>query len=181
MTLTPTARLSTYLHADRLADRIQKHGRADCTVIANPVDGYFIDHSDYKHDGSNFTHQMRHMHSMMNLTAGSDGALKPDCAAAFPSEPWKCFMAPYMQRFIRTPFFMMQSKFDWWQLTNILALSSRPFRPNAAQQLAVLQYSRDFMKQVAPVLDSPRQNGGFITSCICHVRRPPSPHTYYAF
>ena len=69
--------LSTFLHADRLADRIKKDGRSDATVIANPVDGYFIDHSDYAHDGSNFTFHMRYMHSMMNLTAASDGALKP--------------------------------------------------------------------------------------------------------
>ena len=69
--------LSTFLHADRLADRIKKEGRSDCTVIANPIDGYFLDHSDFKHDGLNFTYHMRYMHSMMNLTASSDGALKP--------------------------------------------------------------------------------------------------------
>jgi hypothetical protein len=44
-------------------------------------------------------------------------------------------MAPHMQRYIRTPFFMMQSKYDYWQLTNILALPSRPFHPNATQQV----------------------------------------------
>ena len=145
-------------------------GRADCTVVANPVDGFFLDHSDFAHDGGNFTQHMRYMYSMMNLTAGADGALKPECIAAFLGEPWKCFMAQHMQRFIKTPFFMQQSKFDYWQLTNILALPSRPFHPNATQQQAVLQYSRDFMAQLAPVLHDPRQNGGFITSCICHVR-----------
>eukprot|EP01048_Picozoa_sp_COSAG05_P010914 COSAG05_NODE_991_length_6277_cov_77.221305_4_plen_100_part_00 len=87
-------------------------------------------------------------------------------------------MAPHMQRYIRTPFFMQQSKFDWWQLTNILALPSRPFKPNATQQLAILQYSRDFMQQLAPVLENPRQNGGFITSCICHVSRSLARSSY---
>ena len=53
---------------------------------------------------------------MMNFTAGGGGgsgggALKPECLAAFSAEPWKCFMAPHMQRWIRTPFFMQQSKF----------------------------------------------------------------------
>ena len=53
--------LSTFLHADRLADRIRKEGRADCAVIANPVDGYFLDHSDFAHDGRNYTQHMRYM------------------------------------------------------------------------------------------------------------------------
>ena len=33
--------LSTFLHADRLANKIAKQGRPDCTVVANPIDGFF--------------------------------------------------------------------------------------------------------------------------------------------
>eukprot|EP01047_Picozoa_sp_COSAG01_P060566 COSAG01_NODE_7442_length_3210_cov_15.798457_4_plen_64_part_00 len=37
---------------------------------------------------------------------------------------------------------------------------------SAAEHNAVLQYGVDFMQQIRPLLDNPRHNGGFITSCI---------------
>ena len=49
----------------------------------------------------------RYMYHMMNFSFGADGALKEECRAAFPNSPWLCFMAPHMQRFITTPFFML--------------------------------------------------------------------------
>jgi hypothetical protein len=103
--------LSTFLHADRLADRIAKEGRPGCKVVAQPTDGFFLDHDDFQRDGHNFTSSNRYMYHMMNMSFGADGALKPECREAFPQAPWRCFMAPHMQRFIRTPFFMLQSKF----------------------------------------------------------------------
>merc|ERR1712110_1396102 len=36
------------------------------------------------------------------------------------------------------------------------------------EQQGVLQYGKDFMKQLAPVYAQGTKNGGMITSCICH-------------
>ena len=58
---------------------------------------------------------------MMNFSFGAEGALKEECRAAFPDSPWLCFMAPHMQRFITTPFFMMQSKYDFRQMYDVRA------------------------------------------------------------
>ena len=112
------------------------------------------------------------------MSFGRDGALKPECKAAFPDAPWRCFMAPHMQPFIRTPFFMLQSKFDFWQLGNVLAIGDNcifgrhPCNSSAAERNAVLQYGADFLRQIQPVFANPRRNGGFITSCICHYHCP---------
>lgn len=68
-----------------------------------------------------------------------------------------------MQKFIQTPFYMFNSKYDQWQLGNELQTSWK----TKDEQNAVLQYGKDFLVQFAPVQQEPR-NGAFITSCICH-------------
>jgi hypothetical protein len=58
---------------------------------------------------------------------------------------------------------MFNSKFDSWQLANIL---QTPWT-TPAQQAAVIAYGADFMQQFQPVA-AEQKNGAFITSCICH-------------
>lgn len=162
--------LSTFLHADRVAARLSKEAPQCAKVVAAPMSGYFLDHGDFRHDGANFTSKMEYVYTMQNLTFGADGALTPACKGAFPEHPSYCFMAPHMQQFIQTPFFMFNSKFDRWQLTNILAvnpLTGVIGAAGAAAAAAVRQYGDDFMSQFAPVQKEPR-NGAVIISCICH-------------
>jgi hypothetical protein len=59
--------------------------------------------------------------------------------------------------------YMFNSKFDSWQLANIL---QTPWTTKA-EQAAVIAYGADFMQQFQPVAAEQR-NGAFITSCICH-------------
>ena len=54
---------------------------------------------------------------MQNLTTG---ALNNECLSYFKNEPHYCFMSPHMQQFIKTPFFVFNSKYDAWQLQNEL-------------------------------------------------------------
>merc|ERR1719450_1528597 len=42
--------LSTFLHADRIAERLAREAPACSLVRAAPVVGYFLDHYDSKHD-----------------------------------------------------------------------------------------------------------------------------------
>merc|ERR1712110_104456 len=77
--------------------------------------------------------------------------------------PHYCFMSPHMQEFIKTPFFMFNSKYDAWQLGNELQTSWK----TKQEQDAVIQYGVDFMKQFMPVAYESK-NGAMITSCICH-------------
>ena len=63
---------------------------------------------------------MRYIYTMQNMTFGTDGGLTKACQDRYPNEPGLCFMSPHMQNFIETPFFMFNSKYDLWQLTNEL-------------------------------------------------------------
>lgn len=155
--------LSTFLHADRIANRLEKQAPKCKHVRAAPVVGYFLDHDNYKHDAANYTAKMKYIYNMQNLTFGSDGGLTEACQTAYPSTPHYCFMSPHMQKVIKTPFFMFNSKYDAWQLANILQSKWK----TKDTQDAVVQYGKDFMSQLAPVQSEPK-HGAMITSCICH-------------
>merc|ERR1712178_342700 len=155
--------LSTFLHSDRIANRLAKQSPKCKHVRAAPVVGYFLDHDNYKHDANNYTAYMKYIYHMQNLTFGSDGGLTAACEAAYPSNPHYCFMSPHMQKFIQTPFFMFNSKYDAWQLNSILQTKWT----EKAEQKAVIQYGVDFLDQFKPVQSEPA-NGAMITSCICH-------------
>jgi hypothetical protein len=155
--------LSTFLHVDRVAERLAKES-PDCKhVRAAPFVGYFLDHDNFKHDDNNYTAWMKYIHHMQNLTSGADGGLLKVCEKAYPENKHYCFMSPHMQQFIQTPFFMFNSKYDGWQLASILHTKW----DTKEEQDAVIQYGNDFLEQLKPVQTEP-QNGAMITSCICH-------------
>lgn len=110
---------------------------------------------------------MKYITQMQNLT---EGALSRDCLNAYPQEPHKCFMAPYVQKFVKTPFFMFNSKYDVWQMKNILKLPCYQFNTpcSSGEQKEVMSYGIDFMKQFEPVRE---EHGAAISTCICHVCR----------
>jgi len=172
--------LSTFLHADRVASRLKAEAPNIKKIRAAPVVGYFLDHDNFRHTdggkpntpawaapgtGANYTFWMKYVYSMQNMSFGGDGGLMEACHKKHPNAPHYCFMSPHMQDVIDTPFFMFNSKYDSWQMGNILQTSWE----TKAEQQAVLQYGNDFMAQLAPVYaGSETKNGGMITSCICH-------------
>lgn len=89
-------------------------------------------------------------------------------------ELYKCSMDQHVQAFITTLFFMLNNKYDAWQLDNVLQLScaTNPrIKCNTSAQAAVKQYSIDFLAAFAPVAVPTANhgaNGAMITSCICH-------------
>jgi len=151
--------LSTFLHADRVADQLALRAPGCKRVVAAPVVGFFLDHDNHQRDAANFTAFMKHIYGMQNLTFGQDGGLKAECLAAFPDSPHYCFMSPHMHRFVRTPLFVLSSKHDIWQVDNVLV---------SREPAAVADYGRDFVEDLRPMLEDPRENGAAITSCVCH-------------
>lgn len=175
--------LSTFLHADRVANRLKAEAPNIEKIRAAPVVGYFLDHDNFKHTdggtpntpawshpgtGANYTSWMNYVYFMQNMTFGPDGGLMKACQAKHPDQPHLCFMSPHMQDVMDTAFFMFNSKYDSWQLSNEFQSDWK----TKVEQEGVLQYGRDFMAQLAPVYESANCNetkhGGMITSCICH-------------
>lgn len=172
--------LSTFLHMDRIASRVHAVN-PHCKVRGMPVVGYFLDHDNEVKSSNNYTAWMRYITHMQNLTTAtgaastSGGGLMPACVQHYApmGETYKCFMAPYAQAFVQTPYFMLNSRFDAWQMENILQSPCEPHKQGhtctATEAKAVVQYGADFLTEFAPVPASHGgQNGAFITSCICH-------------
>ena len=107
---------------------------------------------------------MAYAYTMQNLSFGPDGGLVKACAVAFPASPAKCFMSPHMFPYIKTPLFVFNSRFDAWQLANVLQLRSWT---TTDEQTAVVNYGASFLEQFAP-LQAIKRNGAFISTCICH-------------
>lgn len=71
-------------------------------------------------------------------------------------------MSPHEQDIIDTPYFMFNSKYDEWQMGNILqskCAANRKIKCNDTQQADVLVHGVDFMTQFAPVLVSKHSFG----------------------
>lgn len=166
--------LSVFLHADRIAAAARKRAPHLVQVTAAPDVGMFIDHDNFLHTtgvpnqpswgAANFTAQMLYIAKMQNMTFGADGGLSPACEALHPDEPLLCFMAPHVAPTVQTPTFMLNSRFDEFQLGAILQLMNWT---TTEQRDAVGSFGESFLSQVAPFL-AHKRNGAFITTCICH-------------
>jgi len=181
--------LSTFLHSDRIGEYMREKAPSFERITAAPVVGFFLDHANYadnvvqevvvggggEHYSSSYPHTgnyssfMEVVYHDQNVTA----ALNTECLATFPTEPHYCFMSPHMAKFMNTPFFMFNSRFDAWQMDNDLQIpcsAGEPNHPkcNSTEQAAIVQYGADFITALQPVVESAPKNGAFITSCICH-------------
>ena len=145
---------------------------------AVPVVGAFLDHGNVRGDSQNYTAWTRSLVEAQNVTGS--GALSPACLAAHGGQggglddggqSFRCFMAPHALPFVATPLFLVNSKFDSWQLNNELqarCLLANDYPCEGAERAGVLQYGADWLAAF------PRQallaggHGAFVTSCVCH-------------
>ena len=183
--------LTTYLHADMIADTVRAVNPA-VDVRAVPEVGFFIDGASIWQGEHIMTSVFARVADYQNVTGGAPEQVNAACVAATPaSERWKCFMAQYTLPFMRTPTFVVNSMVDEWQTQNILAPSLDtepavhtypPFAPcikdpvagcNATQAAQWTGYAAQFLS----ALDAARKatpaplaamHGGFITSCPIH-------------
>jgi hypothetical protein len=175
--------VATFLHMDRVGDRM---GPAVRTTAA-PVVGLFLDatplgngtgpNSPSGYPPTSFGSWMAYIYSMQNLTSRAEGgALGVACLADHASSPHDCFMSVHVTPYLHTPYFMLNSKVDAWQLMNDLQVPCYRERANypnhttpcsAQEQAQVLSYANSYLDALVPVRANPA-NGAFITSCICH-------------
>ena len=165
--------LATFLHADRVAARVRSvapGARLGARSIhAVPFTGFFLDHANLKNDSAtSYPAKMKYVYRMQNLTFSTPnansrgGGLSAACEAHHPQQPWLCFMSPHMAGFIKTPFFMFNSRYDQWQLANI----NQAGWTTPGEKAAVIRYGADFLTQWRAAIVPP--NGAMITTCICH-------------
>lgn len=189
VTGTSAGGLSTILHVDRIAARILEakaatravRGKEDNLKVRGvPVVGGFLDHGNIRNDEHNYTAWMRSVVEMQNIS--HSGALAPSCIEAHKSdERFKCFLAPYALPFVNTPVFLVNSKYDAWQLNNELQLQcllNKRQWPGASvspditctetEKHSVVEYGADWLSSFPRMTLLKGGHGAFITSCVCH-------------
>ena len=85
------------------------------------VDGAFLDSSftldyePYSNSFVGFRNETQEIFNRYNVSA----IIPADCAAAYPGDDmWKCNMGQYRMKFLRTPYVLVASQYDSYQLSN---------------------------------------------------------------
>ncbi|XP_065886637.1 uncharacterized protein [Dysidea avara] len=130
--------LATYLHADYVRSKLPPEipvnviADAGCFLYAPNVDGEMHIRECYQY-----------VYKMQNCTGGVD----QDCIAANPTEEWKCCMAQYTYPHINTPIFLLNSRYDTWQINFILQLHCHASNCSDYQMEELPNCSDDQMKE----------------------------------
>ena len=164
--------LASFLHVDRIAARVGASAR----TVAAPSAGYFVSTRTAPRRGAALRDSMRTLVALHNLTPAPAGALSTHCLATSLGAPHECMLAPQMPRFVQAPFFVLNSKYDWWQaafnlkLPCYLGSGPRGAGCTAPEQAALGKFGRSLMHTAeAVVMTAGSRNGAFITSCVCHL------------
>ena len=176
--------LSTFLHVDRIADRLKAAQSTQAALIARkappqvvrlPNAGFFIDGPTDEPSKPAFATLVQYGVSMFNATP----ALSAACKAAHAGEEWKCWLAPSAAPFVRQPLFVVQSRFDEFQLRCLLGLPCMlnepcgpPYNPDpncsAAERTAIVDFGADLLRKLQPFLRAKPESGLWLVSCIQH-------------
>lgn len=141
--------LSVILHIDYIKENFLPN---NAKIVALPDSGFFL---DYKGFNKNYTKNMQWVFENMN----SSGGVNQKCIEFYPLEKWKCFFAEYTIPFINTSIFMLQSKYDSWQLGEILGEINCGY---------VNAFGHEMLKRLENSLLKNENNSGFISSCTSH-------------
>jgi hypothetical protein len=161
--------LATFLHADTIAAWFPL-----ARTIAVPQSGFFLDFPTIQ--GKPFYKDwMTWVFGWSNARVGVNQA----CLAALNDE--RCFFAEFSLAFTTTPVYMLQSRFDAWQMSNVLKLSSGCVHGGpSACSAAEIAYANEFSAAIVSKIESlingdagralapPGIDSAFVTACWTH-------------
>ncbi|PIN07600.1 Pectin acetylesterase [Handroanthus impetiginosus] len=160
--------LATLIHCDDFRNLLPKDANVKCLADA----GFFLNEKDIagKHTIESFYHEV------VNLQ-GVAKSLNHECLAR--SEPSKCFFPQEFIGNIKTPVFLVQPAYDFWQIANILVPdSSDPtgswlrcklniLHCNSSQLEVLHGYRNSLLKTLSGFHKNP-EGGVFVNSCFVH-------------
>lgn len=110
-----------------------------------------------------FSEQTKEIYVLANIS----GRASPECAAMYPSEPWKCALGVYRMPFQKIPYMMVASQADAFQIAQDIG-----HIPRNAQELAYAQTFADYTHGNASKLIAPgthaAADGSTVFSMNCH-------------
>lgn len=160
--------LAVYIHLDYIAERI-KAVNPNAKVVGAPGAGFFLGEAA-PYAGGGYLAAYQEVFRDQNVSGSINGA----CVAAHtPSnDTWKCFIAPEVLPFIKTPLFISNSLSDAWQAGNIMGLGCSPIKPgdcSTAQMTYLANFRSQFLALAAPIFAPGSPHGAFLQGCFVHV------------
>ncbi|KAF8396771.1 hypothetical protein HHK36_018403 [Tetracentron sinense] len=172
--------LATLIHCDDFQEILPKDATVKCLADA----GFFLDEKDVSGNRTmrSFYHDVVHLQ-------GVASSLHKDCVARMePSQAgltltclllYGCFFPQEIVKNIKTPVFLVNPAYDFWQIQNILAPDASDPQGNWLKckknihncnpsQIEILQGFRNSMLKSLSEFQQKRDVGMFINSCFVH-------------
>ncbi|XP_051127073.1 pectin acetylesterase 5-like [Andrographis paniculata] len=160
--------LATLIHCDSFTDLLPKNANVKCLADA----GFFLNEMDIAGNRTieSFYQDVIHLQGIAK-------SLNHDCVAR--SEPSKCFFPQEFIGNIKTPVFLVQPAYDFWQIAHILVpQSSDPSGSWAScklnilkcnsSQLEILHSYRNALLKILNEFQKNPKGGVFVDSCFVH-------------
>ena len=149
--------LTAYLHTDYVASRMPTTVKT--LGIADAM--YSLDVPGFKNTSA-FPHTMQWGHEAWNSSGSGNDA----CEAHYKGGlEWMCFFGQNTAPFVKTPLFVLNSKYDSWQGPAIIGASGAIATCPADVQKYWVAYGQ---KMVDNALALPPQHGAFLSNCGAH-------------
>ena len=141
--------LTSILQVDHIRDMLPPETK----IVAMPDSGFFM---DYEGEVVNYHSFMKFAFENMNSREG----VNKKCVDYYGlNEDWKCFFAEHTLPFVESPVFILQPKYDSWQIQEILG---------KYDATSVQNFGNEFMRRVRDSFLTFEKNSGFIDSCNHH-------------
>ncbi|KAI8003215.1 Pectin acetylesterase 9 [Camellia lanceoleosa] len=162
--------LASFLHCDNFTSYLTLNASVKCLSDA----GFFLDVRDIS-----LNHTIRSFYSDLISLQGVEQNLDKNCTGSL-YYPKQCFFPQYALKYIRTPFFILNSAYDVYQFHHILVPPSadlsghwnhcklNPAACNTNQTNILQGFRKDMLAALSLFFKYSKRGGMFINSCFAH-------------
>ena len=160
--------LAAFLHVDRIAAKVHAVNPG-ARVLGAPGAGFFLGEAA-PFSGGGYLSDYKWVYAAHNVSGNVNDACVADKVGS--GTDWKCFIAPEVLPYIKTPIFVSNSLSDAWQAGAIMGLGCSPQaegKCSPAQMTYLSNFRAQMRAGLAPVLAPGSPHGGFLQGCFVHV------------
>ncbi|KAL7175518.1 hypothetical protein ACSBR2_029172 [Camellia fascicularis] len=162
--------LASFLHCDNFTSYLPLNASVKCLSDA----GFFLDVRDIS-----LNHTIRSFYSDLISLQGVEQNLDKNCTGSL-YYPKQCFFPQYALKYLRTPFFILNSAYDVYQFHHILVPPSadlsghwnhcklNPAACNTNQTNILQGFRKDMLAALSLFFKYSKRGGMFINSCFAH-------------
>lgn len=149
--------MTSQQHADYVASRLPQ-----ATRVLALADAMFSLEADSYSGIPLFPRRMQWGFTAWNSAA----SVNQDCLAHYgEADGWKCLFGGNLGKFVRTPLFYVQSKYDSWQQKAIIGANCSIASCSGSIQNYWVQYGHWMVGNMTAL---PAQHGAFLSNCVAH-------------